>query len=207
MFHRLREAANRKASLTRSAPWHQRRKGRRARSGAVHPFLQSRGGTDGLTTQSEARACRRVPKDQHPRIRFVAVRSASPRPQVRVSARHVWFPVEWLRLLRKERSTLAVAAAISSFVDRDGWAWPSRATIAKLAGVDTRTVTKAVARLRRLGLMTVEERSGKSSVYSMATEGNSDPGLPQPRTLGNSAPVTLVRGNPPERNSERYKKR
>jgi hypothetical protein len=123
---------------------------------------------------------------------------------------HAWFPVSWLRLLRKERAVLAVAASISSFMDRDGRAWPSRSAIAQRAGIDDpRAVTKAIARIRALAVIEIEDRRGRSTIYSMpkpsvaATLGNGDPGSSRPSTLGNGDPGTLGNGYRAERSKER----
>jgi hypothetical protein len=129
------------------------------------------------------------------------------------SEQHVWFPVSWLRLLCDERAALVVAASISSFMNRDGRAWPSRSAIAERAGIaDLRAVTKYIARIRALGLIEVETRSGRSTIYSMpkasviATLGNGDRRLSQPTTLGNGDPRTVRNGYRGERNQERYQR-
>jgi hypothetical protein len=123
---------------------------------------------------------------------------------------HAWFPAEWLLQLRKERAVLAVAAAITTFMDRDGRAWPSRTAIAKRAGIDDpRAVTKAIARIKSLALIEVETRRGRSTVYSlpkpsvMITQGNDNPGLSRPSTLGSGDRGTLGNGYRVERYQER----
>ena len=105
-----------------------------------------------------------------------------------------------------------VAASITSFM-QDGRAWPSRLKIAERAGIPAgatgeRAVTRAIARIRALGLMEIEDRSGRSSVYSMtkpsaiATLGSSDPGSLRPRSLGSGYRGTLGSDDRVERNKE-----
>lgn len=120
-------------------------------------------------------------------------------------AQHCWFPVHWLQLLRRERSVLAVAAALSSFVNVDGRAWPRRSAIAARAGVDRRTVTIAIGRLKDLGLIAVEKHPGRASVYSMVehTQPSSRLGR-RADTLRSDRVDTLLSGTPDiERNRER----
>jgi DNA-binding transcriptional ArsR family regulator len=101
------------------------------------------------------------------------------------------FPVRWIALLSQERRfVLAVAAALSSFADRDGVAWPKRLTIGELAGVHPRTVTKGIARLKELGLVHVELKRG-ASLYKMPSLAHSGP-----RSVDPSGPPSLAHSGP-----------
>lgn len=126
------------------------------------------------------------------------------------SGQHAWFPVAWVSLLRKERVVLAVVASISSFMGRDGRAWPSRSAIAKRAGIkDLAAVTKAIARIRTLGLFEIEERSGRSTIYSRRpsvtrTLGDRNSGSLLPRNLSNPDPPALGKGYLAEREKKSF---
>lgn len=123
-------------------------------------------------------------------------------------AQHAWFPVSWISLLSSERAVLAVAASISSFMNREGRAWPSRRAIGKRAGIkDPRAITKAIRRMQALGLMDVERRTGHSTVYVMKTRGSGSPaplGNRNRDSLLNSDPDPLGKPCPVERSHEHY---
>jgi hypothetical protein len=67
-----------------------------------------------------------------------------------------------LRLLRDRQITptnLAVLVAVSLRLDRDGWCWPSYATIAADAGVHRGTAVKSIQRLEAVSLLQVVRSS------------------------------------------------
>lgn len=88
---------------------------------------------------------------------------------------------------------LVLLAIADSANDTGGQAWPSRLTLARKAGVDEKTVRRAVLRLVEMGELAVAERAGqgRANVYSvlMPTQGgqsapgqNAPPaGAPRPR--------------------------
>lgn len=119
---------------------------------------------------------------------------------------------------------LAVGAAISAHVNKaTGTAWPSRAAIAEMAGTNEREVTKAISRLRKLGLIDVEvgggrrkgaDRKGNSSTYRLRDPsnlvdenlGSNQPGLSLAPKLVAEPSGNLVSQHPPERTRELYQK-
>lgn len=67
-----------------------------------------------------------------------------------------------LELSRRARSVLL---ALSSFANRDGDAWPSRTTLARITGYDPRSVTRALGELELAGVIARRDRSGSSTVW------------------------------------------
>ncbi|MDW5326047.1 helix-turn-helix domain-containing protein [Plantactinospora sp. KLBMP9567] len=63
-----------------------------------------------------------------------------------------------------------ILVAIAAHTNRDGDAWPSVATIAEYAGVSTRTVQRALAKLVQLGRLAVRQVATIATrVYRLAT--------------------------------------
>ena len=85
-----------------------------------------------------------------------------------------------------------VACVLVRYADRDGRCWPSERVIAGRAGVTDRTVRRALAELRREGLLRVEPRRGRSSVYCLtplaAAPRNDSPGSQEPRNVSPDPP-------------------
>jgi DNA-binding MarR family transcriptional regulator len=77
--------------------------------------------------------------------------------------------VAWV--LDHSEATLAdrlVLIAIANHVDGKGWnAWPAIGRIASEARVDRRTVFRAIETLETAGELTVERRTGRSSIYGI----------------------------------------
>jgi Mn-dependent DtxR family transcriptional regulator len=128
--------------------------------------------------------------------------------------RRCWFPARWLRVLSQERVVLAVGAAISAHINsKTGTAWPSRAAIAEMVGTNEREVTRAIRRLRSLGLIDVEPgggirkgKEGKTSTYrlrELPNLGAENLGSKEP---GYSSTPNLVAELPGERTKELYKR-
>jgi len=67
-------------------------------------------------------------------------------------------PKEMLGDMRLEPLDIVVYAALDSFVDSDGSAWPSISTLAERAGVSRRTVTRSLPRLAGAGYIVRERR-------------------------------------------------
>ena len=118
---------------------------------------------------------------------------------------------------------LAVAAAISSHINAStGEAWPSRARLAAIVGTTEREVSRAIKRLRELGLLEVASGAGrgKTSRYRVCDQseklgddnpknsgddnpGCNNPGLPEPVNSGDDNPKNSGDDNHPERYRER----
>lgn len=77
-------------------------------------------------------------------------------------------------------SAKLVLIALADQARPDGLAWPSVATIARRTDLSERAVQKHVAGLERLGLMTIERRSGRSSRYRLAIGKGGAPSAPLP---------------------------
>jgi DNA-binding transcriptional MocR family regulator len=77
--------------------------------------------------------------------------------------------------------------ALSTFMDRYGYAWPSLVAIARRAGRSVRTVRRALRELERAGLLTAEQRHGKPALY-LATPDTQVSGVAE------DTPVTAVTG-------------
>lgn len=80
-----------------------------------------------------------------------------------------------------------VALVIDTFSDRRGFGWPSYEAIAARAGVDRRTVIRAVGRLERAGLLLVVRSSGRRSNRYQTTPSNSV----SPDTVNSVSGVTV----------------
>jgi DNA-binding transcriptional MocR family regulator len=59
-----------------------------------------------------------------------------------------------------------VAYTLSTYFDRDGRAFPSIATLARAAGISSRTVHRALAELDRKGFVSISRRGWKSNLYA-----------------------------------------
>jgi len=83
--------------------------------------------------------------------------------------------------LPNERLTLL---SIALFADESGACWPCAGTLAKVAGVSTRTITRAVATLERDGRLTVERGKGRgrTSVYRIVKPDTAMSDFPSAKT-------------------------
>jgi hypothetical protein len=68
-----------------------------------------------------------------------------------------------------------VALVLDTFMNGTGFAWPSRVSVADRAGLDVRTVDKAIARLERAGLLVVHRSRGRNANRYHAALPNSVP--------------------------------
>lgn len=75
------------------------------------------------------------------------------------------------RRLGVSLAELVVALAIADHADKAGRAWPGRQTLAEQTGLDARTVARAIARLRALGVLVVVSEGrgrGRKTVFSLS---------------------------------------
>ena len=76
-----------------------------------------------------------------------------------------------LQLRREHRISwraLGLGMVISSFADKDtGEAWPSRAMLSRITGIESREIPRVVCDLQNAGFMTIEKRSGCSNIYRL----------------------------------------
>jgi hypothetical protein len=71
--------------------------------------------------------------------------------------------VRWREALRDsdlDRTAKLVGYILSTFMDKDGLAWPGKETIAAGAGVHPRTADKAIKRIELFGLLGVQHSPG-----------------------------------------------
>lgn len=66
-----------------------------------------------------------------------------------------------------------------------GLCWPSTATISRYSNLNERTIRRAIDRLVQLGHVTIKQRPGRSSYYTIHPDGPE----PGPRTPGNTPGV------------------
>ncbi|PSK63407.1 hypothetical protein B0E53_04654 [Micromonospora sp. MH33] len=86
-----------------------------------------------------------------------------------------------------------VLVALAAHTNQDGEAWPSVATIAEYAGVSTRTVQRALAKLVQLGRLVVRQVANVATrVYRLVVSGgdNQRQGVTNRRPGGDSQGVT-----------------
>lgn len=70
---------------------------------------------------------------------------------------------------------LGVGIALASFINRDsGEAWPSRATLQYLMGIDKRDITYELRKLEKIGFITIQANSGGSNTYRIPPRGDID---------------------------------
>lgn len=86
-----------------------------------------------------------------------------------------------LPLTVAERPDLSPAAkvlyAILAYHDRTGnGAWPGKQRLAEMTGVDRSTVLRALTQLEAAGLVDIERRTGRSSVYHLRKGAQNAPG-------------------------------
>jgi DNA-binding transcriptional regulator YhcF (GntR family) len=99
--------------------------------------------------------------------------STEGRPAERVqSVRNAWINAlrdETLRVHNREQARVAhVGQMIATYADADGGnAWPSRETLAVLCGCTTETVTRAVAVLTAVKLLTRKRRPNTPTAYQL----------------------------------------
>ena len=84
---------------------------------------------------------------------------------------------------------------IASFANKGtGEAWPSRATLSAITGIESREVRRVIHELRDGGFLAIKERDGRANVYrltfteltrgDLATGGDLPPGVKKPPTRG-----------------------
>ena len=97
---------------------------------------------------------------------------------------------EQLRLLRAVRipktrvggtnvSAIAFKAVLKAVDDHGAICWASAPTIAIEAGMSDRTARRAIDGLAEMGLISIEERSGKSSIYKIEWRNFGDMATPE----------------------------
>jgi hypothetical protein len=94
-----------------------------------------------------------------------------------------------------------VALVLDTFMDKRGFAWPSRERIATRAGLSVRAVEQAITRLEDAGLLLVVHSRGRTSNRYQATHPNSERATPlrgsQQRTSRQpTANLTTSNGEP-----------
>jgi hypothetical protein len=120
------------------------------------------------------------------------------------------FPMAWYPLMPSP-TALGVFLALCAHVGRDGWCFPSRKTIARLACVHPSRVSEALRALEAIGAIQTEHVSGGSSRYRIMPIPSPDsnetfPATPLPDSgktqplpeIGNTPYLNPVR--PPNRN-------
>ena len=60
-----------------------------------------------------------------------------------------------------------VVTYLLSLKSEDHDVWPSQLTLARMFGVDTRTIARSLARLVKVGYISVQHRRGRTSLYSI----------------------------------------
>ncbi len=96
--------------------------------------------------------------------------------------------------LRRERKiswrAFALGTVIASFASKDtGEAWPSRAMLSAITGIDKSDISNTARELQDAGFLTIKERVGQTTVYRLtrrriATGGDLPP-------VGVSPPITM----------------
>jgi len=89
--------------------------------------------------------------------------------------------------------------AIALFASDAGSCYPSMASIARRAGLDPKTARKAVARLVEAGLLTTDERGGRSTVFQIHLDGLPEEASTPTRSgtpTKTGTPTTLGSGTP-----------
>ena len=94
---------------------------------------------------------------------------AEPRVQ---SVRNAWTNALRAEVLRLDRADLAKVATvgtwIASYADADGGrSWPSRETLATLAGCSTESVTRAIRVMVGVGILSTRRRPNSTAVYQL----------------------------------------
>ncbi len=69
--------------------------------------------------------------------------------------------IEYGRTLGLRGPTQQIGAMLSTYADRDGWAWPSIETLARSSGVSKRMTPKALKNLEALGVIEIETGGGR----------------------------------------------
>ncbi|MFH2000512.1 MAG: helix-turn-helix domain-containing protein [Planctomycetota bacterium] len=99
--------------------------------------------------------------------------------------------------------TFGVGAALATFMDMSGKCFPSRAAIAKRAGLDHRAVSRALHELELRGFIQIISRPGTSNTLCLPlvvkTQGQIDtPGRKDPPSPGQNDPPPLGQNDPPK---------
>jgi predicted transcriptional regulator len=63
-----------------------------------------------------------------------------------------------------------VVSYLMSLKSEDHDVWPSQLTLARMFGVDTRTIARSLGRLVKVGYISVEHRKGRTSLYALNYE-------------------------------------
>jgi hypothetical protein len=104
--------------------------------------------------------------------------------------------LQWRIAVRDSRhphidvTAAAVAFALDSYANRQGYCWPSRNTIAAGAKCDVRTVDRAVRRLEAAGFVEVSRSRGRTSNSYRLLIPNS--GTPPPLNSDGESPLTAA---------------
>jgi hypothetical protein len=78
------------------------------------------------------------------------------------SSRFAMVPARAVDDSRLGRSAFFVLAVLATYGDRDGWCWPSLATLAKRIGVSKQAVSRQLVELERLGYVETKHRTHPS---------------------------------------------
>jgi len=88
--------------------------------------------------------------------------------------------VERLYELRREGKIswrcLGLGVALVSFINREsGTAWPARATLSNMTGIDIRDISRELHELEVVEFIEIQHQSGGSNVYRISPDGESAP--------------------------------
>jgi hypothetical protein len=95
-----------------------------------------------------------------------------------------------------------MGTVIANFISKDtGEAWPSRATLTSITGIDDREVVRVVHELKAAGFLAISERSGHSNIYHLTygeipTCGEIPTVGKQPQTCGEIVSKPVVKSPP-----------
>ena len=110
-----------------------------------------------------------------------------------LATRGAWVPGAALTDPLLSATDKTVFSGICLHADRQRRAWPSKAVLAKIAGVSERTVCDSLRRLEQQGHLEITRRRGQSSVYEVigdpgsglpGLDDNPGSGLPDPQEVG-----------------------
>jgi hypothetical protein len=94
--------------------------------------------------------------------------------------------------VRTEPSRKAVLISLADQANDDGICWPSVNTLAERTCLDERTVQRAIQDLQAEGHLTVQMRSGRSTIYRLHPRHDDTPGTVSPPAQRHHTPVTVT---------------
>jgi hypothetical protein len=95
-------------------------------------------------------------------------------------------------LVRTEPSRKAVLISLADQANDDGICWPSVGTVAERTCLDERTVQRAIQDLQEEGHLTVQMRSGRSTIYRLHPRHGDTPVITSPPSQRHPTPVTVT---------------